>query len=124
MILKDNLYNIIGRKTDSRGEIFTILLNPHSDIYAAHFPGMPITPGVCIVKIAEELLGEVEGKELRVSAVKNAKFLITLKPDGREICVIFTSIIKDAGNVFAAQVVISDNDGRIYARISMQAIIA
>lgn len=123
MVLKDNLYNITRRETTQDGVVFTINLNPYCDIYAAHFPGMPITPGVCVIKIAEELLGEVEGKELRVTAVRNAKFIIALEPDGKEIYVIFKSI-SEVDNTIVTQIVISDKDGRIYARISMQAIIA
>lgn len=45
------------------------------------FPGRPITPGVCIVQTAVELLGAYLGKHCNLVRVKNAKFLSVLTPN-------------------------------------------
>lgn len=80
MILKNNLYTIKNADTAADEALYVIELNAGSFIYQAHFPGEPITPGVCIVQIAQELLGDTVGKTLRLVKVKNVKFLSVLSP--------------------------------------------
>ncbi|MBO6083421.1 MAG: hypothetical protein J6P46_10460 [Bacteroidales bacterium] len=53
----------------------TIRLLPESPVYQGHFPGYPITPGVCLVEIALELMGSV-----RLVAAKNIKFTSPVVP--------------------------------------------
>lgn len=75
-MLKGELYDIISL-TNTGAEV---RLLPTSSIYAAHFPGYPITPGVAIVKIAVELLSEISGRDIDVAAAKNIKFLSPVIP--------------------------------------------
>ena len=56
MVLRDQLYSVYNKKKEGDSFIYTIELNPQHFIYKAHFPTEPITPGVCIVQIAKELL--------------------------------------------------------------------
>lgn len=80
MILKNNLYTIKDTEVADTEARYDIELNADSFIYQAHFPGEPITPGVCIVQIAKELLEETVGKKLQIVKVKNVKFLSVLTP--------------------------------------------
>lgn len=80
MILKNNLYTIKNADKADAGARYEIELHADSFIYQAHFPGDPITPGVCIVQIAKELLEETIGKKLQLANVKNVKFLSVLTP--------------------------------------------
>lgn len=123
MKLRDNLYTIVGKDIIEGKQSFIIELNPSCAIYAAHFPGMPITPGVCIIRIVEELLEGVLGYHLRLCAIKNAKFLAVLKPDGQKVLVIF-SVIKEEGEFISSQVIITDLKNNVYARLSLQTITA
>lgn len=123
MKLRDNLYTIVGKDIIEGKQSFIIVLNPSCAIYAAHFPEMPITPGVCIIRIVEELLEEALGYHLRLCAIKNAKFLTVLKPDGQKILVNY-SVIKEEGEFTSSQVIITDLKNNVYARLSLQTIIA
>ncbi len=78
MTLKDSLYKILNYSQQDR--TFELGLDAEHEIYKAHFPGRPITPGVCIVQIAQELMEELTHKKLTVISVKNAKFLSVLSP--------------------------------------------
>lgn len=78
MKLLDNLYTIA--KSDSESRVFDLNLNAGCIIYQAHFPGMPITPGVCIIGIASELLGILLGRQPQLVEVVNAKFIATISP--------------------------------------------
>ena len=57
-MLRGILYEIV--QADDLGA--TVRLLPESAVYAGHFPGYPITPGVCLVQIALELIAEMAGQ--------------------------------------------------------------
>jgi 3-hydroxyacyl-[acyl-carrier-protein] dehydratase len=59
---------------------YNIHLDASHFIYQAHFPDEPITPGVCIIQIAKELLEEHLGIGLEIQKVKNVKFLNVISP--------------------------------------------
>ncbi len=59
---------------------FDIRLNPDHVIYKAHFPGHPVTPGVCIIKIINEVLEVKMGCRLTLTEVKNLKFVVPIEP--------------------------------------------
>ena len=80
-MLRGILYELVS--ADAAGA--TIRLLPESPVYQGHFPGYPITPGVCLVEIALELMGEMadqvgpDGK-VRLVAAKNIKFMSPVLP--------------------------------------------
>lgn len=81
MQLKNKLYTITAKDTDGEtSATFELRLVPECFIYKAHFPGQPITPGVCIVQTAKELLEEMTGKALDIVFAKNVKFLSVVTP--------------------------------------------
>ena len=89
---------------------FNIILNPDHLIYKAHFPGQPVTPGVCILQILQELLSIEIGKQLFIKNIKNVKFVSMMSPvaDSR-VSVLFTSVSTEEGGV-KAQGVVSQRD--------------
>jgi 3-hydroxyacyl-[acyl-carrier-protein] dehydratase len=90
------LYNDIYTIIEKRDNAVTIRLLPSSAIYRAHFPGNPVTPGVCQVGIIGELLETVCGRKLTLREVKNLKFVEVLKPDvTEEACITFEKIEDD-----------------------------
>jgi len=91
MILKDNLFKINAQEAGQ--PVFQISINREWPIYEAHFPGHPITPGVCIVQMIQELLQVWLGREVNLVKAKNVKYLAIISPE--EVCelsVSFTSI--------------------------------
>ena len=81
MKLNNNLYHIIEKQVTSEGVSFRIALHADCIIYQAHFPGEPITPGVCIIQMAEELLSEHLQATYELSKVKTVRFHNVLSPD-------------------------------------------
>lgn len=119
MQLKNNLYTIKSRQIEGLAGSFGILLNPDSIIYQAHFPGQPITPGVCIVQMGKELLEEMLGEKLSITRVKNVKFLSIISPqETTDIIYTFKKVeCTDDGNEIRAQIVVS-SDSEVKAKIS------
>lgn len=118
MRLTDGFF-IIESIQDTEGGFETVLrTNPEHPIYKAHFPGSPITPGVCIIQAAGELLEKKLNRKLYLKTVKNVKFLSVIIPDeGKKIRYSFSNIAEDENGV-KTQVVVSD-DSTVYAKISL-----
>jgi 3-hydroxyacyl-[acyl-carrier-protein] dehydratase len=57
-----------------------ISIHEQHPIYEGHFPGLPITPGVCQVQIIKEILEEGRGISLRLCAAKQIKFTAVHEP--------------------------------------------
>lgn len=90
---------------------FNIILNPDHLIYKAHFPGQPVTPGVCILQMLQELLSFQVGKQLFIKNIKNAKFISMMSPvtDSR-VSVLFSSVTPEEGGIKAQGVVARRDD--------------
>lgn len=89
MVLRDKMFSVECEE----GSKTKIQLHPDYLIYQAHFPGNPITPGVCIVQIIGELAESRVGRQLSLHKVVNLKFLAPLSPVETPFAdVIFTAI--------------------------------
>ena len=80
MKLKNSLYTIARRAYDGGVWRYDVRLDAKHVIYQAHFPERPVTPGVCIIQMAKELIEEATGKRLDVWRLKNVKFLGVMSP--------------------------------------------
>jgi 3-hydroxyacyl-[acyl-carrier-protein] dehydratase len=58
----------------------TITFNEKHTVFAGHFPGNPIVPGVVQVQIIKELMEKKTGKCLLLIHGKNIKFLTVISP--------------------------------------------
>lgn len=113
MILQNDLYTIveIGDKAAK------IRLLPESAIYQGHFPGNPITPGMCQVGIVEELARNICGVELFLSEVKMLKYMDILRPSTQEVEVRFDKLEDDGTSVSAKGTVASED--RVFTKFSL-----
>nr|WP_315027274.1 3-hydroxyacyl-ACP dehydratase [uncultured Chryseobacterium sp.] len=57
-----------------------IRLNKDHDIFKGHFPGNPVTPGVCMMQIIKELTEEFTGAKLFLKTASNVKFMAIINP--------------------------------------------
>lgn len=48
--------------------------------FSGHFPGMPVLPGVCLLKTAAVTLEDWHGRPILVSEVSRARFSAPVKP--------------------------------------------
>ena len=77
MMLLNDFYQI----TEQASQAFRIRLNPAHEIYRAHFPGQPITPGVCQIQLVTELLSQLLDAEATLTDCKNVKYLSVVRPE-------------------------------------------
>lgn len=75
-MLKDYLYTLqLISATSAR-----VRLLPESPIYEAHFKGMPVTPGACLIQMACELVGASLGRTLDVEEASDIRFVHPVLP--------------------------------------------
>lgn len=118
MKLLDSLYSVTNEVVTDVDHSYTIKLNAEHFIYAAHFPGEPITPGVCIMQIAHELLELHLGKQLDIDVVKNVKFLRIITPTETPVVCYTLQKVSVEERLVKAQVNVS-YEGDSYAKLSL-----
>ncbi|KAB1069028.1 3-hydroxyacyl-ACP dehydratase [Tamlana haliotis] len=80
MQLKD-FYTVNDLLVDDAVTTAQITINKDHDIFKGHFPGNPVTPGVCMMQIIKELTEEVVGKKLFMQSSSNIKFMAIINPE-------------------------------------------
>lgn len=117
MKLQDSLFSVLQHTATEGAHDYTISLNSEHVIYKAHFPEQPITPGVCIIQIAQELLEDATQKSLSITMVKNVKFLQIISPvDTDEVVYSLQNIVEEEESV-KVQVKVAHNE-TIFAKLS------
>ena len=112
MKLLNSLYSIQSKDVTDSLVRYDIHMDASHFIYQAHFPGEPITPGVCIIQIAKELLEDHLRRELKIQMVKNVKFQNVISPlETPDITYAFEKIsVNDSDKAYKVQALIySDN---------------
>ena len=126
MKLKNNLYKIISKEEVNSIFNYTVELNPSCVIYQAHFPGEPITPGVCIVQIGKEVIEDLlleqssASHRLEIIKAKNIKFLSVISPNETPI---LTYQVRKLGfsddNMTIETQIVVNSDYKSMAKISL-----
>ena len=112
-MLEQELYTVIA----IAGNVVRVRLNPGSAVFRGHFPGNPITPGVCQVGIVGEVAAKICGWRLSLSEVKVLKFVEILRPDEDEVEVRFDKLEEAGGEVVAKGTVVSY--GKVFTKFSL-----
>lgn len=118
MILKNNLYKISASNIEEKS--FNLELVPDCVIYQAHFPEQPITPGVCIIQIASELLNELLQTEYKLTTVSNTKFLAVINPlDAAFVTYTFNKLVFDEDTKTVKASVVVSNTDTVFTKLSL-----
>lgn len=118
MKLQNSLFTVLSHTETENRHDFNIRLDAEHFIYKAHFPGEPITPGVCIMQIALELMEEAAEKKLEVKCVKNVKFLRIITPqEVTEVCYSLQKLTIEENTVKCQITVSAGTD--VYAKLSL-----
>jgi len=111
MLLQDNLFTIVSQHQDEESFVFQVRLHPEWPIYKAHFPGHPITPGVCIVQMVQELLQVRLHREFSLCQAKNIKYLSIVSPEEIvELTITFSKIEEQPDDSLKVQAQVTNGD--------------
>ena len=115
----NDLYHILSRELSEDTFSYDIHLSANHIIYQAHFPSNPITPGVCVIQIATELVEYHFNQRFRIQKVKNVKFLNVMSPvENPDLVYKYTNITKDnTTQTYKLQVQVL-SEGSLMAKLS------
>ena len=118
MILKNSLYKISSSYIEEKS--FNLELVPDCLIYQAHFPEQPITPGVCIIQIASELLNELLQSNCELITISNAKFLAVINPlETKNVTYTFKKLVIDEDTMTVKASVVVSNADTVFTKLSL-----
>lgn len=81
-MLLNNLYTYDHLDGNSIASLkFRIHIRSGHEIFKGHFPGNPITPGVCQMEMVKEIFGDYLGQKLFFNSISNMKFIAIWVPD-------------------------------------------
>lgn len=77
----NDFYTVQSQNGENGSYKIQISLNPKHEIFKGHFPGNPVTPGVCMMQIVKELTENITQKNLFVKSASNIKFMAIINPN-------------------------------------------
>lgn len=117
MKLLDNLFLIKSSSSDDGELTNEIELVESHFIYKAHFPENPITPGVCIVQIAQEMLEMHLGKKLLLNTLNNIKYMAIMSPTDNSVVKYRINYKKEDESTLKIKVVVN-NENATFSKFS------
>jgi 3-hydroxyacyl-[acyl-carrier-protein] dehydratase len=97
MILLNDFYTIVQKDSAPGVLKAKIAINKKHRILEGHFPGLPVVPGVCMLQIVREIMEVKTGKELKIIAADNMKFLSVINPEQNNEVDAIVNFIEESG---------------------------
>jgi len=92
----------------------SIEMNPNHTIYTGHFPGNPVTPGVCMTQMVKETIEHITNKKLQLVKGDNIKFTAVLNPEVNSTVSMSLNIKTKELGIIQADSVISANSTNFF----------
>ena len=81
MLLKDKYFSVLHEERISANEaVYLCELKEDCDVYRGHFPGDPVSPGVCNIEMIKECTMLLTGKNLMIGTVKQCRLTAIASP--------------------------------------------
>ena len=84
-MLLENFYSVKEKQIGENTLGIKLSFDENHKIYEGHFPSNPITPGVCLMQVAKQLIEFHFDTSLRIDTIINVKFLRLVVPDKKKI---------------------------------------
>lgn len=79
-MLINDLYTVLSHTDNDGRHTFVVRLNPDCAVYQGHFPGNPVTPGVCSVQMVKECAEQVLGCKTMLTSITSCKYQKLITP--------------------------------------------
>ncbi len=116
-MLEGSFYTITKHTQEGQELRYLVRLNPDHPIYAGHFPGMPVTPGVLQLAIIKGCFEAFSGKVLYLKRAREIKFLGLIKPGETAELVINISYDLLPGGSYKISATISDSNRKLLSKM-------
>lgn len=120
MLIKD--YYTIGNVSKSENGVvrFDISLNADCQVYEGHFPGEPVSPGVCNIQMIKECAEQVVGKSLLLNNLQQCR-LTTLVTPIQHPQVEVTILLEEKGDAYKLKATIGKGE-EVYSDLKAELI--
>ncbi|MDR3134105.1 MAG: hydroxymyristoyl-ACP dehydratase [Prevotellaceae bacterium] len=109
-MLRDSFFTIEEFSKDGVSFRAAVRLNEQHPVFAGHFPGQPVVPGVFTLQMIKECVSYALEKELRFTTVQNCKFSRTILPGVHPLLEIHCTCTPRAGECAVVASVQSGSD--------------
>lgn len=79
MLIK-NYYQIDEVTKHDDATVFHVTLCEDCEVYQGHFPGEPVSPGVCNIQMIKECAEQVAGKPLMLNNLQQCRLTVLVTP--------------------------------------------
>lgn len=97
-MLKGSFFTIENSSSEENLHSFEVKLNKNHQIFEGHFPGQPISPGVCLAQMIKELSETQLNEKLKMVSARNMKFMAILNPNENEKVKVDIKILPNENN--------------------------
>lgn len=81
MLLKDRFFQVLHEeKVNSNEAVYLCELKADCDVYTGHFPGKPVSPGVCNIEMIRECAEMLVGQDLLIDTIKQCRLTAVASP--------------------------------------------
>lgn len=84
-MLQNTYFTILNRKDGDGTTVFTVRLLKNHPVYAGHFPGDPVSPGVCNLQMVKECAEMVACKCLIFTNISQYRLMNVVSPYKHDI---------------------------------------
>jgi len=114
------MFNELYKVLENNGNGYLVKLDEENLIFKVHFEGSPVLPGACMVEIARELIELKINKKVKLSNIKNLRFVDIVVPTNNDK-ILFSFDTKDIENesIEAKFLVTDSNTEKTFAKFSL-----
>ena len=76
----NDYYKIESHDVEGDDNYFSVTLLPDSCVYSGHFPGNPVSPGVCNIQMIKECAELLTGQRLFLAFIDKCRFSAIISP--------------------------------------------
>lgn len=80
MLLSNRYFAVEGQQHAEGGAHFHVRLLGDCDVYRGHFPGNPVSPGVCNIEMIRECFAMTVGGAPRIHTIDRCRFTAVASP--------------------------------------------
>ena len=101
--------------------VYSVSINPKSQIFQGHFPGNPICPGVCHIELIRYCSSLAVSRNLQLATIKKCRFTSVVRPTEPVSLQLVVTIADKTDNGCEIKAEITDGQASVcYAECSMR----
>lgn len=81
MLLKDKFFTVLHEEhLTANDAVYLCELKADCNVYEGHFPGKPVSPGVCNIEMIRECAEMLTGCDLKIDTIKQCRLTAVASP--------------------------------------------